>query len=196
MRVAVCHFGADATDSIVTSPGAGGGPHVRVWNADGSPQSGGFMAYDPGFIGGVYVACGDVDPANPGDEIITGAGAGGGPHVKVFVRDGNLLGEFMAYDPKFTGGVRVAGSGANIVTAPGPGGGPTYGCGTCSAPTWAAGWRMTRRSPAACTSPAATCSATPSPKSSPVPGIPAGPTSAWESARPGARRVHGVPDVE
>ncbi|HVT75716.1 MAG TPA: SpoIID/LytB domain-containing protein, partial [Acidimicrobiales bacterium] len=64
VRVAVCHFGDDALDSIVTSPGPGGGPHVRVWNADGSPHNGGFMAYDPGFTGGVYVGCGDVDPTN------------------------------------------------------------------------------------------------------------------------------------
>jgi SpoIID/LytB domain protein len=124
VRVAVCHFGEDALDSIVTAPGAGGGPHVRVWNADGSAYSGGFMAYDPSFTGGVYVGCGDVDPAHPGDEIITGAGPGGGPHVKIFDRDGNVLGQFMAYDPKFTGGVRVAASGANVVTGPGPGGGP------------------------------------------------------------------------
>jgi SpoIID/LytB domain protein len=124
VRVAVCHFGEDATDSIVTSPGAGGGPHVRTFDADGTPHGGGFMAYDPSFTGGVYVGCGDIDPTNPGDEIITGAGAGGGPHVKVFDREGGLRGQFMAYDPKFTGGVRVAGSGPNVVTAPGPGGGP------------------------------------------------------------------------
>jgi hypothetical protein len=124
VRVAVCHFGEDATDSIVTSPGAGGGPHVRTFNSDGSAHGGGFMAYDPSFSGGVYVGCGDVDPTNPGDEIITGAGAGGGPHVKIFDRDGGLRGQFMAYDPKFTGGVRVAGSGPDVVTAPGPGGGP------------------------------------------------------------------------
>src|SRR5205085_77423 len=80
VRVAVCHFGEDATDSIVTSPGAGGGPHVRVFNAAGVAAGGGFMAYDPTFTGGVYVGCGDVDPTNTGDEIITGPGAGGGPH--------------------------------------------------------------------------------------------------------------------
>jgi hypothetical protein len=124
VRVAVCHFGDDATDSIVTAPGAGGGPHVRVFNADGSAHSGGFMAYDSSFTGGVYVGCSDVDPTNPGDEIITGPGAGGGPHVKIFSRDGDLRGQFMAYDARFTGGIRVAGAGANVVTAPGPGGGP------------------------------------------------------------------------
>jgi hypothetical protein len=123
VRVAVCNFG-DAGWHIVTAPGPGGGPHVRTFSADGSPDGGGFMAYDPGFTGGVYVGCGDVDPNNPGDEIITGAGAGGGPHVKVFSKDGAVLGQFFAYGADFHGGVRVAGTGNYIVTGAGPGGGP------------------------------------------------------------------------
>lgn len=125
VRVAVCRFaGDDATDSIVTAPGPGGGPHVRVFSASGAPLGGGFMAYDPSFTGGVYVGCGDIDPTNPGDEIITGAGPGGGPHVKVLDRNGNVRDQFFAYDAKFTGGVRVAGAANMLVTAPGPGGGP------------------------------------------------------------------------
>ena len=62
--------------------------------------------------------------------MITGADAGGGPHVRVFDgRTGAVLREFFAYAPAFTGGVRVAagdvtGDGrADIITAPGPGGG-------------------------------------------------------------------------
>ncbi len=123
VRVAACNFG-DAGWNIVTAPGAGGGPHVRTFAANGSANGGGFMAYAPSFTGGVYVGCGDVDPSNPGDEIITGPGAGGGPHVKVFSKDGAVLGQFFAYGAEFTGGVRVAGTGNNIVTGPGAGGGP------------------------------------------------------------------------
>ena len=125
VRVAVCHLAGDeGTDEIVTAPGPGGGPHIKIFNSSGGQVGGGFFAYGSSFSGGVYVGCGDVDGNNPGDEIITGAGAGGGPHVKVFDRDGNVLGSFMAYDPGFSGGVRVAAAGAAIVTAPGPGGGP------------------------------------------------------------------------
>jgi hypothetical protein len=62
---------------------------------------------------------------------VTGAGQGGGPHVQVFdAATGALLVGFFAYDPAFTGGVRVAAADVNgdgvpdVITAPGPGGGP------------------------------------------------------------------------
>src|SRR5207253_10971301 len=64
-------------------------------------------------------------------EIVTGAGPGGGPHVKVF--DGatnNLLYSFFAYGAAFAGGVRVAaadvtGDGkADVITGAGINGGP------------------------------------------------------------------------
>jgi hypothetical protein len=81
-------------------------------------------------LGGVYLAAGNVS----GDglaEIITGAGESGGPHVRVFGQTPlRPIGEFLAYDPRFTGGVRVGVGDVNgdgrldILTGPGPGGGP------------------------------------------------------------------------
>jgi hypothetical protein len=134
-----CDFDGDGRDEIVTGPGPGGGPHVRVFKVDtvGAviAELAGFMAYDPAFTGGVFVACGDVD----GDgvpEIITGAGAGGGPHVRVLRYTPSAPGgvgpmfDFFAYTPAFTGGVHVAvgkvdGSDrASLITGAGAGGGP------------------------------------------------------------------------
>jgi hypothetical protein len=109
--------------------GPGGGPHVRVFNADRSERFS-FYAYAPTFTGGVNVATGDVT-GDGVDDIITGALPGGGPHVRVW--DGTTLAEvwsFYAFAPTFTGGVTVAvgditGDGsAEIVCAAGPGGGP------------------------------------------------------------------------
>jgi len=119
-----------SVNEIITGAGSGGGPHVRIFSSGGTPV-GGFMAYDPNFHGGVYVAAGNVDPA-AGDEIVTGTGPGGGPNVKVFsgLSGAPLGGGFFAYDPGFAGGVTVAvgnvdGSGlSEIITGPGPGGGP------------------------------------------------------------------------
>src|SRR5439155_24677933 len=89
-----------------------------------------FYAYDAAFTGGVSVAAGDVTGDGKAD-IVTGAGPGGGPHVKVFGGAGfAAVAGFFAYGPTFAGGVNVAagdvtGDGkADIITGSGPGGGP------------------------------------------------------------------------
>ena len=41
-------------------------------------------------------------------EVITAAGSGGGPHIRVFTKDGrSLTAGFFAYDQKFKGGVAI-----------------------------------------------------------------------------------------
>jgi hypothetical protein len=84
----------------------------------------------PGFHGGVYVAAGDVD-GDGRDDVITGAGAGGGPHVKAYSGvDGSLIASFFAFHAGFTGGVRVGAGDVDrdgrleIIAGAGPGGGP------------------------------------------------------------------------
>ena len=130
VRVASCDIDGDGKDEIITGPGPGGGPHVQVFRGDGTWLRG-FFAFDASFLGGLYVACGNVT----GDgraEIIVGAGPGRSPLVHVFSGDGTLLGGWLAYDASFPGGVRVAtvdfdGPGpsyAAVLTGPGPGGGP------------------------------------------------------------------------
>jgi hypothetical protein len=128
VRVAAGRFGLSSTDQIVTGAGPSGGPQVRTFTVGGSATST-FLAYASGFSGGVYVAAGNVDGV-PGDEIVTGAGKGGGPHVRVFRQDGTAIGGFFPYAGGFTGGVRVAVGDVNgdgteeIITGPGPSGGP------------------------------------------------------------------------
>jgi FG-GAP repeat len=79
------------------------------------------------FAGGVFVAAGDVTGDGFAD-IVTGADAGGGPHVTVVdgITGVATLG-FFAFEPDFTGGVRVAagdvtGDGrADVIVGAGPG---------------------------------------------------------------------------
>src|SRR5207244_1652677 len=122
---------AGAFAAIVCGPGPGGGPNVTVYQVlQGQAQLlQSYFAYDPGFTAGVYVATGDVNGDGRAD-VVVGAGAGGGPNVAVFNgANGALLSSFFAFDPLFTGGVRVAaidrtGTGrASVIAVPGPGGG-------------------------------------------------------------------------
>ena len=106
---------------LITGAGAGGGPHVKVIDGTKLNQVGpngvildsallaSYYAYVPSFNGGVRVAAADVNNDGRAD-IITGAGAGGGPHVEVFIGTNyNPSASFYAFDPAYSGGVYVSG---------------------------------------------------------------------------------------
>lgn len=131
VTVAVGDVLGDGRGAIVTAPGAGGGPHVKVFEAGSGAERVGFFAYAPTFTGGLTVAAGGV--ANLGrDAIVTGAGPRGGPQVNVFdaLDPAAPVVSFFAYTPDFRGGVNVAvidagpGDGDTLVTGAGVGGGP------------------------------------------------------------------------
>jgi len=129
VRVAVGDVDGDGVAEIIAGPQPGVSPQVRVFSGAGALRTS-FFAYDTLFMGGVYVAAGDIDGDGKAD-IITGADATGGPHVMAFSGvDQHVLRSFYAYEPAFTGGVRVAAGDldldghAEIITGAGPGGGP------------------------------------------------------------------------
>ncbi|MBX7106574.1 MAG: FG-GAP-like repeat-containing protein, partial [Gemmataceae bacterium] len=129
VRVAVGDVNGDGTSDIVTGPGPGMSPVIKIFSGvDGSLLSQ-FTAFTAGFAGGVSVATGDITGDGKA-EIIVGAGPGGGPHVRVFNGTGGIVTESFAFAASFTGGVNVAAGDVNsdgkadVMVAAGPGGGP------------------------------------------------------------------------
>lgn len=142
VRVAGANFagftGSNTIDLLAVA-GTNGQGHVTVFNGQTgtSTPSVSFFAF-PGFMGGAFVAAGDVN-ADGFNDIVVSAGAGGGPNVKVYsgnpadavnTQTPGLIFSFFAYQSDFTGGATVSvadvnGDGfADVVTGAGPGGGP------------------------------------------------------------------------
>lgn len=108
VNLAVGDLNGDGTGEIITGAGFGGGPHVRVFSGTGKIINNGFFAYTNTFRGGVFVAAGDTD-GDGREEIITGAGPTGGPHVRVWSAQNNKMqNEFFAFSARSSAGVRVS----------------------------------------------------------------------------------------
>ena len=94
--------------SVITGAGPGGGPQIRAFNDRGYSTGLNFFAYDQNFKGGTRITTGDID-ADGRDEIIVGAGTGGGPQIRVFESDGQVKPiQFFAFHPDSRTGVDVA----------------------------------------------------------------------------------------
>lgn len=129
VSVAFVDTNNDGSKELVVGAGNGGGPHVKIFNANGTMLSS-FFAFNRAFSGGVIVAAGDLG-GDDRQEIVCSAGAGGGPAVRVL--DALTLREkfqFYAYDAAFSGGTRVSlqdydmDGRLELVTGAGKGGGP------------------------------------------------------------------------
>ena len=145
VRIAMGDINGDGFVDLITAPGPGGGPNIKIFNLlSGVPiQVASFYAFESNFSGGLYIACGNLNgDVNPTtglvyDDIIVGAGPGGGPRVSAFsgaqafaINQNFFLVDLYVYPAGFTGGVTVAaadrtGDGLDeIVTGAGFGGGP------------------------------------------------------------------------
>jgi hypothetical protein len=126
--LALADVNDDGLAEIIVGAGAGGGPHVRIFDHKGRLK-GQFFAFEESFRGGVNVAAGNIDGQGAA-EIVVGRGQGGSSDIKIFDRRGYLQGQFLAFEKSFRGGVQVAVANldgradrnkAEIIVAPGPG---------------------------------------------------------------------------
>ena len=127
-RVALGDINGDGFADIVTGPGPGKGPQINILSGVDNSELGSFIALDPLFVGGLFVAAGGI-VAGGGDEIVIGSGTDPSVSVTAGV-DGTQVCSFFAYDQSFQGGVRVASGDLNgdgtfeVITAPGIGHSP------------------------------------------------------------------------
>lgn len=135
--VAAGDMNGDGLADIAVGADLGLSPHVKVFSGRGQPELASFYAYEPGFVGGVRVAMGDLN-RDGYDDIVTAPGAGAGPHVAMF--DGRSLTfgqgprrvapDFYLFSPTMTAGLSIAvgdinGDGYDDLIA-GPASGPAH----------------------------------------------------------------------
>ncbi len=115
---------------IVTAPGKGGIPQVKVFSSKGTLLSN-FIAGSRSDISGLNVAAADIDgtPRRRAAEIIV-SHMSGASQVALYDFRGNLRSRFNTYDAPFAGNTGVIAADLNrdgftdIITVPGMGGGP------------------------------------------------------------------------
>lgn len=133
VRVAVGDLNKDGIPELVVAPGLGGAPRIKIFDGFSSRLLFDGYVFEDTFTGGAYVAIGDFN-GDGFDDLIVGAGAGGGPRVRVIngqvflaafpaetpfvptrifngegiLISGDFLADFFAYEATFRGGVKVA----------------------------------------------------------------------------------------
>ncbi len=122
VRLALGDANGDGVPDLFTTNGPGNAVTlVKVFNGKNREVLAEFPAVDAKYRGGAYIAAGDLTGNGIADAVI-GVDAGTIPLVRVLDLKGKVLVEWLAYDERFKGGVRVALSARNhVVTAPGLG---------------------------------------------------------------------------
>jgi hypothetical protein len=96
----------DGTRTVLTAASAAGRqPMVTTFDAFTAAQLDSDLIFEPGFLGGVTV--GNVRTPTGETRTVYGTGLGGGPRVRLFAANGDVIRDFFAFDPTMRGGVYV-----------------------------------------------------------------------------------------
>jgi hypothetical protein len=137
IRAVTADINQDGIEDVITGPGPGIPTEIRVYSGANFPVSpetsllASGYAFETSFIGGVFLAVGDVNQDGVPDVAIS-PDQGGGPRVRIVSgKDRTMLADFFGIeDPNFRGGARTAlgdfnGDGnVDLAVAAGFGGGP------------------------------------------------------------------------
>ena len=122
VRIAWGDANGDGVPDLFTVNGPGNAvTTVKVFDGKNRAVLAEFPVLDNRYTGGAFIAAGDMTGSGRADAIV-GLDAGTASLVRVLDLKGKPRVEWLAYDERFKGGVRVALGAANrVVTAPGPG---------------------------------------------------------------------------
>ena len=108
VRVASGDVNGDGRAEVIVAAGPGSAPIVKAYTGLTGGLLWAFNGMDSTYRGGVFVAASDVDGDGRADLVI-GSGKGGQSRVRVFSGfNRGLLQQFVALEPAYTGGIRVA----------------------------------------------------------------------------------------
>jgi len=108
LRLILSDVDADKKKELVVGYGGPGDSVIKVFRYSGEVLAE-WRPFAAGFNGEISLTAGDLN-GDGKEEIIVGAGAGGGPHVRVFDGQGNVLpgGSFWAREKEYRSGLEVA----------------------------------------------------------------------------------------
>ncbi|MFH1171511.1 MAG: VCBS repeat-containing protein, partial [bacterium] len=106
VRVAAGDLNGDGKDEIVTAPGPGGGPQIKIFRSNGKLVKK-FTPYDTNYTSGLSVAVADVN-GDGQQEILTAPGLQKSSLVRVFTAAGKLTRQFFPFAKQFQGGISIA----------------------------------------------------------------------------------------